>query len=144
MSDTKVKDIMSPHPVLIEMGSTLQEAACQMKENDCGILPVGTDNNLQGMITDRDIVIRALCDGKDPSVEKVRDYMTAEVCFCNESDTAVTAAEIMRKHNVSRLVVKDEQGDVSGILSFGNILRKTDDQEEISEVVTCATGKQAA
>ena len=144
MPNTKVKDIMSPNPVLVEPDSTLQEAACQMKENDCCILPVGMNNNLQGMITDRDIVVRALCDGKDPSVEKVRDYMTAEVCSCKESDTAKTAAEIMRQHNVSRLIVRNDQGDVSGILSFGNILRKTDDQKEISEVVTCATGKQAA
>lgn len=144
MHNTPVKELMAYKPILVGADDTLQEAACKMRDADCGILPVGTETSLQGIITDRDIVIRAICEGKDPATEKVRDYMTAHVYACKESDTLKDAAELMRSHDVSRLVVKDDSGNLSGILSFGRILRKSGDTKEISDVVSRATGKQAA
>lgn len=141
---TKVKALMTPHPVLISPESTLQQAAQKMEEINCGVLPVGTEDNVEGIITDRDIVIRAIARGENPKKEKVGDYMTEKAYSCKENDTLQQAADLMRKHQVSRLIVKDANGKVSGILSFGCILRKDGNAGEIADVIQHATGRKAA
>src|SRR5687768_1646915 len=103
---TKAKDLMTPNPVTIASDRTLREAAQEMEDIDCGVLPVGTWDKLEGMITDRDIVVRAIANGKDVNTEKVQDYMTPEVFYCNADDTLEQVAEQMRTHQVTRLVVK--------------------------------------
>ncbi len=130
--------------VRISPDATLQEAGKKMQEVDCGILPVGNGSKLEGIITDRDIVIRAVAQGKNPAKEKVRDYMTREVHICKESDKLDVAAEQMREFQVSRLIVEDDKGNISGILTFGSILRKDPSAREIAEVVECAVGEKAA
>lgn len=137
---TKVKEVMTPHPVLISPNDTLEQAAKKMETIDCGALPVGTDKELSGMITDRDIVIRALAHGKNPAREKVGSYMTHEVYGCNEGDSLETAAETMHKYKVSRLIVRDDGGQVTGILSFGTLFRNEADPKDISEVVKHCSG----
>ncbi len=144
MQNTKVKELMTAHPVLIKPDATLYEAARKMKNVDCGILPVGTKEKLEGVITDRDIVIRAVSQGKDENKEMVKDHMTDAVYACNEDDYLEDAADKMRDHKVSRLVVKDHQGKVTGVLSFGGILRKNADADEVANVVKHATHKAAA
>lgn len=142
--DTKVKELMTADPVIISADTTLMEAAQKMKMIECGVLPVGSWEKLEGIITDRDIVIRAVADGLDMASSKVRDFMTAEVFYCNEEATLAEAAEEMRRHKVSRLAVKDDSGKACGIITFGAILRKDDSLREIGNVVECAVGKKAA
>jgi CBS domain-containing protein len=139
----EVKDLMEPSLVMISPNATLEEAARKMKEADCGFLPVGAKNAPQGIITDRDIVVRAIADGSDPRSEKVRDYMTTTVCTVKETDTLEDAARVMQQHHVSRLVVENGAGKISGVLTFGRIIRANDDKRETSEVVEKATGKAA-
>lgn len=141
---TQVKDLMTENPVLVSPTTTLKETAQKMKSVDCGVLPVGSWEKLEGMITDRDIVIRAVAEGVDTGTAQVRDYMTTEVCYCNETDTLAEAAHQMRRNDVSRLVVKDDSGTPCGIITFGCILRKHDNLAEIGKVVECAVGKKAA
>ncbi len=135
MRNTKVKDLMTQYPVFINADATLQEAAEKMKEIDCGVLPVGTPKQIEGVITDRDLVIRAMSKGKDPSKEKISAYITKHVYACNEEDLLEDAADKMRAHKISRLVVRNKQGDVTGVLSFGGILRKNADADEVANVV---------
>jgi CBS domain-containing protein len=137
---TKVKELMTPSPVIISPSATLQQAAKKMGEVGCGVLPVGTKDKLSGIITDRDIVIRAIASGKDPAHEKVSDYMTKEVHACNEIDTLEDAAEKMHRHKVSRLIVSDKEGKTTGILSFGCILRTDATPHELASVVKHAAG----
>lgn len=144
MKNTKIKDIMTSDIVLIAPSTTLKEAAVRMREIDCGVLPVGSADHLEGIITDRDIIIRAISKGKDTLTEKVKDYMTTPVFSCNEDDILEDAAAKMRNHKVSRLVVKNSRGTVKGILSFGGILRKQADAEEIANIVKHTVGKSAA
>ncbi len=120
----KVENFMTDNLVVISPDATLREAAQQMQKAECGVLPVGTDNEVQGMITDRDIVIRAVASGCDPESEKVADYMTNEVCCCNRGDSIEEATKEMIQNEVGRLVVKDERGKVCGILTLGSLLRK--------------------
>ena len=95
---TKVGELMAPHPTLIAPDATLQQAAKRMEAVDCGALPVGTENKLVGIITDRDIVIRAIARGKIPAHEKVAGYMTPAVYTCRENDTLEDAAKKINVH----------------------------------------------
>lgn len=144
MQNTQVKELMTEDPVFVSMDDTLQKAAEKMEKNDCGFLPVGTKDNVEGVITDRDIVTRAIAKGKDPSKEKVKDYKTDLAYACNENDYLEDAADKMHDHKVSRLLVRNGQGKVVGILSFGGILRKNADADEVANVVKHATHRAVA
>jgi CBS domain-containing protein len=143
MNKNTVQELMETRLKTISPDATLEEAARMMKESDCGFLPVGEQHDPQGIITDRDIVIRAIAEGKDPSMLSVSECMTDQVCCCNENDTLVDAADKLNRNNVSRLVVKNEGGQVTGVLSFGRIIRSNEDKQETSNVVSHATGKAA-
>jgi CBS domain-containing protein len=143
MERKQVKELMETDMELVSPDATLEEAARKMKDCGCGFLPVGSDHTPEGIITDRDIVIRAIAAGKNPAREKVRDYMTGEVCGCKETDTLEDAAKIMSEYSVSRLVVKDGSDKTCGVLTFGRIIRSNNDKQETSDVVEKATGKAA-
>jgi CBS domain-containing protein len=141
---TKVSSLMKYNPEIISPEMTLKEAARRMDKLNCGVLPVGTFEELVGMITDRDIVIRAIANGKNVAREKVKDYMSSEVYYCDIDDTLEHAAKLMHDNHVSRLVVKDTNGEVAGILSFGCILRNHKSKPEMSNVIEFATGQKIA
>lgn len=143
MKTTKVKELMTRDPKVVNPEATLKQAAEMMRDIDCGVLPVGSESKLEGMITDRDIVIRAIAEGKDPATEKVKSCMTDAAHACSENATLSEAAEKMNDYNVSRLIVQDDAGRMTGILTFGAILRKNRDEEETSNVVQYAVGKAA-
>jgi predicted transcriptional regulator len=139
MHNTKVKDLMTQKPMFVQKNNTVRQAADMMKEMDFGFLPVGTKDNVIGIITDRDIVIRAVSTGLSMADELVERYITHQVFACNEDDYLEDAAEKMRTHKVSRLLVRDHQGHVTGILSFGGILRQGASAENVTNVVKHVT-----
>jgi CBS domain-containing protein len=139
-----VKELMTSHPEMISPNATLLQAARKMEAVDCGALPVGTANNLKGIITDRDIVIRALAHGKNPTTEKVSGYMTENAYACNEQDSIEDASEKMRQYKVSRLIVQNKEGRVTGILSFGGILRNDATPAEIVGAIKHARNAASA
>lgn len=143
-SRTLVKELMKANPVIIPSSASLREAAEKMKSQDCGVLPVGNWDRLEGMITDRDIAIRAVAEGIDPGSALVRDYMTRDVHYCSENDTLAQAGEKMRRNDVGRLVVRDSSGKACGIITFGCIMRKDSSLRELGEVIECAVGNKAA
>jgi CBS domain-containing protein len=143
MRHTRVKELMTAHPTLISPDATLQDAASTMQSVDCGVLPVGDKDQIEGMITDRDIIIRAIAKGKNPASAMVKDHMSRQVVACKESDTLQQAADVMHQHKVSRLIVRNDGGKVSGILSLGCILRKDANAAEIADVIEHARGGRA-
>ena len=145
MNNAKVKDIMEKNPELIAPDATLEEACRKMKDVDCGALPVGSEEKLEGIITDRDIIVRAIAMGVDPAIAMVADYMTPDVYDCREDDSLADAADLMNRHNVSRLIVRKEAGALCGILTFGHALRsKKAGDEDVTEMMYCAVGRKAA
>jgi CBS domain-containing protein len=130
--------------VIIPPETTLKDAAQKMEAIDCGALPVGTRDKILGIITDRDIVIRAVSRGKDVTKEQVKDYMTKDVQYCATDDTADTAGQLMGENGISRLLVEDENGKPCGILTFGRIIRNDNSRHEIAQVIECAVGRKAA
>lgn len=104
--------------------AVLQVAALKMKELDVGVLPVCDEGRLVGMITDRDITLRSVSDGRDPRTDRVRDAMTADVIFCFANQDVSVVAELMRDKQVRRLPVLDEDNRLVGILSLGDLAQQ--------------------
>lgn len=122
----KVQDIMTQNATYLPASTTIQEAARKMRELDCGFLPIGDDNDekLQGVVSDRDLAIRALADGRDPDTP-VADILTDHVLYCYQGDDVQTAAESMHDQEVYRVVVLDNENDkqLVGVVSFGDLVR---------------------
>lgn len=125
MTPKKVKDVMVPHTIFIQSASTLQEAAEAMKDADCAVLPVGSPDRFEGLITDHDLVIRAIINGEHAG-KPVGDYMKQQTEFCNEDDTLEEAYEIMQESKLSRLIVKNADGRVTGLISMLEVLENSD------------------
>jgi CBS domain-containing protein len=136
MREPCVSDFMHKLQDMVPPDASLREAGERMAALGCGALCVGSEGELLGVITGRDIATRALAAGKDLRSEFVRDWMTKGVFVCREADTLPQAVEIMRRHGVSRLAVVDETNNLAGMLSAGMILRDAAGAEATIEVVT--------
>jgi CBS domain-containing protein len=131
----QIKDIMTPDVQVISPDATLQEAASLMRGLDIGPLPVCDDDGLVGMLTDRDIVVRSTAAGQDPRFTPVRDAMTPEVIFCFEDQDVEDAAELMREHQIRRLLVLTRKRNVAGIVSLGDLAVEGSDDEMAGETL---------
>ncbi len=118
----QVSEIMSRQVRLAKPSDTLQHVARMMSELDVGVIPVGENDRLVGMITDRDIAIRGDASGRDPTRTPVSEAMTAEkVRYCYEDDTVEDVAKNMVELQVRRLPVLNRQKRLVGIISLGDI-----------------------
>lgn len=121
----KLKEFVNARVETVDPGDTLQHAAEKMGELDIGSLPVCDNGHLIGIITDRDITIRAVAKGSDPAMMTVREIMTPEVLSCFEDDEVEEAARIMQKNQVRRLMVLNEANELVGITSLGELATVT-------------------
>jgi CBS domain-containing protein len=117
----KIADIMSSDVQLASPDETIQAVAKKMAHADIGFLPVGENDKLVGMITDRDIALRAVALGKDPKKTKVRDVMTERVLYCSDSEAVEDAAENMAELGIRRLPIVDDSKRLVGVVSIGDI-----------------------
>jgi CBS domain-containing protein len=117
----KVKKAMHKGVVWVSPDTPLPEIAKKMHEEDIGALPVGENDKLIGMITDRDIVCRGVAKGKDIAKMTARDVMTKGITWCREDSDMEEALELMEKHKIRRLPVIDGDKRMVGILSLGDI-----------------------
>lgn len=128
----KVQDIMTGQPRSLTPESTIAEAAKLMKETDTGVIPIvesSTSRKLVGVITDRDIAIRAVAEGRDGSCA-IRDVMTAgELATCGPDDDVDRVMETMSREQVRRIPIVDERGSLVGIVAQADIVRKADDKK---------------
>jgi len=132
----QVKDIMTPNAECIRPDDTLEDAAKKMRDLDIGPLPVCGDNDrLAGMITDRDIAVRAVAEGKDPRTTKVREVMSEKIIYCFEDQDVEEAARIMQERQVRRLVVLNRDKRLVGIVSLGDLATETGDRMKVGEVL---------
>lgn len=116
----RVSEAMSRDVRIITPGQPVREAARLMAELDAGALPVGENDRLIGMITDRDIAIRAVAAGKGPDAP-VRDVMTPQIRYVYEDEDLSEAVKIMREAKVRRLPVLNREKRLVGILSLGDV-----------------------
>lgn len=139
----KVKDLMTSEPATVGPDDPCARAATLMREEDCGSIPVVRDGALVGIVTDRDITIRAVAAGKDPRSTPVSEVMSADpVTIAPESD-AEEASRLMAEFQVRRLPVVAD-GRLLGILVTAQLARReSDDQvgETIKEISEPASGR---
>ena len=115
----KLKDLMSRDVKVISPDMSIREAASQMRDGDFGMLPVGENDRMIGTITDRDIAIRGVAEGKDIGT-KVRDVMSEGISWAYEDDSVEAAAKIMSERQVRRLPVVDRDKRLVGIVALGD------------------------
>lgn len=132
-----VKEIMSKKPDFLSPNATLKEAANEMLKYDFGFIPVGENDRLIGVVTDRDIAIRAIATGKDPNHTYLKDMMTDKVIYCFEDDDVIKAADNMSKLQIHRLVVLDKNKRMTGIVSLGDLAKHCKDEKLCGHVVHC-------
>ena len=134
----RISEIMSRDVEVASPQDSIQDVARKMKDIDAGSIPVCDGQRLQGMITDRDIVLRAVCEGRSFQTP-VTDVMTTDVEYCYEDDDISAAADKMAEHQLRRLAVLDHDQRLVGIVSLGDIAQQGKDKttgqalEEISE-----------
>ena len=116
----RVVDIMTRDVRVARPDQSIQEAARMMAEIDAGVLPVGESDRLVGMITDRDIAMRAVAEGKGPQTQ-VREVMSPEVKYCFEDDDTDAVARNMAEIQVRRLPVVDHDKRLVGIIALGDL-----------------------
>lgn len=131
----RVKDVMTRSVETVSPDSSLQETAERMKSLDVGPMPVCESDRLVGMITDRDITVRAVAQGFGASMGKVRDVMTSDVVFCRENDSVAQAAQLMKIHQIRRLVVMDDNDRLVGIVSLGDLAVDGEDEHVVAETL---------
>jgi len=119
MDMQKLKDLMSRDVKVISPDMSIREAAREMRDGDFGMLPVGENDRMIGTISDRDIAIRAVAEGKDTGT-KVRDVMSEGIAWAFEDDSVEEAAKIMSKRQVRRLPVVDRDKRLVGIVALGD------------------------
>jgi len=131
----QVFEAMTHEVVWVSPEITLTEAARTMKAFDIGPLPVCAGNRLVGMVTDRDITVRATAEGRDPMQTPVGDIMTTEVVCCLETDDISAAAKLMQKAQLRRLLVVNSYGKLVGIVSLADLILKTGDDELVGKTL---------
>jgi CBS domain-containing protein len=117
----KVSEVMHKGVASVSPDAPIGAIATRMRDEDVGALPVTEKGKLIGIVTDRDIAIRALADGHDVARLTARQVMSRNVAFCREGDTAEKAVELMESRQVRRLPVLDNGDKVVGIVSLGDI-----------------------
>jgi CBS domain-containing protein len=135
----KINEIMTRNVEVVQPNSVLQEAAGKMKSLNVGSLPVCDNRKLLGIITDRDIAIRAVADGRDPASTKVSETMSPDLVYCFEDQDIKDAANLMERHQIRRLPILDRNQQLVGIVSLGDLAVETKNKlsgevlEEVSE-----------
>jgi CBS domain-containing protein len=117
----QLRDIMTTAVQLTDPAMMLKDAAALMRDGDFGLLPVGENDRLVGTITDRDITVRAVAEGKDPGTTPVRDAMSKGIRYCFEDQTAEEAAELMSEAQIRRLPVLNRDKRLVGIVALADL-----------------------
>jgi len=121
----KVREVMTSNVCLVDPDRSICEAAQMMADQDIGALPVGENDRLVGMVTDRDIAVRAVAQGLGPNT-KIRDVMSQEVLYCFDEEELEDAAQNMGSLKVRRLPVLNRDKRLVGIVSIGDLAQRED------------------
>ena len=130
----RVSEAMTRQVKICTPGQSIREVARTMAEIDAGAMPVGENDRLIGMITDRDIAIRGVAQGKGPDTP-VREVMSEHVEYCYDDEDLGRVAEGMANVRVRRLPVVNREKRLVGILSLGDVVRKVDHRHAAAEAV---------
>lgn len=117
----KVREAMTPQAHWVGPDMSLKEVAQKMREKNIGALPVGENDRLIGLVTDRDICCRAVAEGHDPSKTKVGDIMSKKISYCFDDQDLEDAAHAMEEQHIRRLAVLNRKKRIVGMLSTSDL-----------------------
>mgnify|MGYP006273868107 FL=1 len=130
----KIADLMTPSVDLVDPSMSIREAAARMRDGDVGALPVGENDRLVGMVTDRDIAVRGVAGDKAPGECQVHDVMSGGVYYCFEEDDAEQGAQTMGARRVRRLPILNGDKRRVGVLSIADLARAGHGQTALGAV----------
>ena len=136
-----IREVMTAEPRCVERDASLVEAARAMREVDAGDVLVVDGGKLCGIVTDRDIAIRAVADGRDPNETKVGDVCTAQVETLTPDASVDDAIRIMREHDVRRIPVVEDGGRPAGIVSIGDLAVANDEESVLADISSAPPDK---
>jgi CBS domain-containing protein len=131
----QVAEIMTRHAEVVPSNLLLKEAAQKMQELDVGTLPIRDGDRLVGILTDRDITIRAVAQGRDPAQTEVRDVMTPQVVYCFEDQDVSEAAKLMQEKQIRRLPILSREKRLVGIVSLGDLAVHSGEEKVVSKTI---------
>ena len=131
----KVRDVMTADPKTIESSTPVAEAAKLMRDEDVGPVPIVEDGSLTGILTDRDIVLRVVAEGKDPASTTAGEIASRDLVTIDPEQTMDEALRLMAQHQVRRLPVTEEDGRLVGIIAQADLATRVDAPEKTGEVV---------
>jgi CBS domain-containing protein len=124
-----IREVMTEDAECTRPDATLQEAARRMKELDVGSLPVCENDRLAGILTDRDIVLRSVAEGRDPAQHRVRDAMTEELFYAFEDQDVEELTKIMKEKQIRRVPILSREKRLVGIVSLGDLAVEAENGE---------------
>ncbi|MEN8237106.1 MAG: CBS domain-containing protein [Pseudomonadota bacterium] len=119
-----VKEIMTENVDLLSPADSLEKASQLMRDDDIGAIPVREGDRLVGMLTDRDIAVRAVAEGREASSAQVKDAMSSPVLYCYENDSVEEVGRNMAKNQIRRLPVLNKEKRLVGMVSLGDLACK--------------------
>jgi CBS domain-containing protein len=122
-----IREVMTANPSTIETDGFVVEAAKIMKAEDAGVIPVTENGRLIGMVTDRDIAIRVVAEGKDPQSTSVREVASTDLVTIDPEQDLDEGLRLMAQHKVRRLPVVEEDGRLVGVVAQADVARGGDD-----------------
>ena len=139
----KLKQAMHKGVQWVHPGTSVNQLATLMREHDIGAIPIGENDRLIGMVTDRDIVCRCIAEGLDPKAATARDVMTAGILYCLDKQELDDAARVMEMKRVRRLPVINGKKRMVGMLSLGDVYNAAPRtvSEETMQAVSAHHGK---
>lgn len=130
----KCREIMTANVTTATREMTLRDVARLLREGDMGSVPVVEGGRLVGIVTDRDIVVRAIAEGKGPETP-VAEAMTTEIFSVRPDDFAFEAVRLMGDRQVRRIPVVEADGSLAGIISMADVALEMEDEREIAETL---------
>jgi CBS domain-containing protein len=128
-----IKELMTPNPVCVDPHDSAADAARRMREVDSGAILVAEDGHLKGLLTDRDIVVRAIAEGRDPARVEVQEICSGDIQALAPDDDVERAIKLMRDQHVRRIPVVEGDKPV-GIVSIGDLALARDQTSALADI----------
>jgi CBS domain-containing protein len=128
----QVRDVMTAHPATVKAHASIKDAARVMREQNIGDVIISDEGKVRGIVTDRDIAVRAVADDR-PGSTPVEEVCSHQTFACSPGDGVDRAVALMREHSVRRLPVVDE-GKLVGVVSIGDLAMERDSRSALADI----------
>ncbi|MGF0174216.1 CBS domain-containing protein [Streptomyces sp. Marseille-Q5077] len=129
-----VRDVMTTHPMTVEPQASVQSVAQMMRDEDIGAVLVTESGRLRGLVSDRDLVVRAMAEGRDPDRTTVAQACSEDLVTVGPDDDLILAVQVMREHSVRRVPVVDRESHPVGIVTITDLAIERDPDSVLGDI----------